>query len=73
MVGTSGSTLERLLAEVPSARTCPALTFSVMVVTASNAICTWPPITLERISPDALCGTCTILVPVMCLNSSPAM
>src|SRR5215472_16257588 len=73
MVGTSGSTVERLAAEVPSARTCPALTFGAMVVMASNAICTWPPITLLRISPDALCGTCTRLVPLIALNSSAAM
>jgi hypothetical protein len=39
---------------VPSARTCPALTFEAMVVIASNIICTWPPITLLRASPEAL-------------------
>ena len=58
---------------VPSARTCPAFTFGVMVVMASNIICTWPPMTLLRASPEALCGTCTMLVPLMALNSSPAM
>ena len=47
--------------------------FGAMVVMASNAICTWPPITLLRISPEALCGTCTRLVPLIALNSSAAM
>src|SRR5207247_11328873 len=73
MVGISGSTVERLAAEVPSARTCPAFTFGAMVVMASNIICTCPPMTLLRISPDALCGTCTRSVPLMALNSSAAM
>jgi hypothetical protein len=54
MLGTSGSTVERRSAEVPSARTCPAFTFEAMVVIASNIICTWPPITLLRASPEAL-------------------
>jgi hypothetical protein len=58
---------------VPSAFTCPACTFGAMVVIASNIICTWPPITLLRMSPEALCGTCTMSVPLIALNSSPAM
>ena len=73
MVGTSGITDVRLLPEVPRARTWPAFTLVAMVVTASKAICTWPPITAFRISPDALNGTCTISVPLMYLNNSPAI
>src|SRR6202035_382918 len=73
MVGTSGSTLERVVAEVPSARTWPAWAFGAMVVMASNIISMWPPITALRLSPEALWGTCTMLVPVIALNSSAAM
>ena len=73
MVGTSGITDERFLPLVPSATTLPSRTFGASTVMASNIICTWPPSTLVRMSPEVLCGTCTMLVPVMALNSSAAM
>ena len=73
MVGTSGISLERVLPVVPSARTWPPCTVGAVVVMASIIICTWPPITALRASPLALCGTCTMSVPLMALNSSPAM
>ena len=44
-----------------------------MTVMASNIICTLPDSTLLRMSPEALCGTCTMSVWLMALNSSPAM
>ena len=44
-----------------------------MVVIASIIICTCPPSTLLRASPDVLCGTCTMSVWLIALNSSPAM
>ena len=52
---------------------CPSRTFGASTVIASNIICTWPPSTLVRMSPEVLCGTCTMSVPVMALNSSAAM
>src|ERR1700719_3992597 len=73
MVGTSGSTFERVVAVVPSARTWPAWAFDAMVVMASNIISMWPPITALRLSPAALWGTWTMSVPVIFLNSSAAM
>ena len=50
-VGTSGSTSERVLPVVASARTWPALTLGAIVVTASIIICTCPPMTPLRASP----------------------
>src|ERR1700722_12575922 len=50
-VGTSGSTPERVLPVVASARTWPAPTLGAIVVTASIIICTCPPMTPERASP----------------------
>ena len=47
-VGTSGNTSERWRPVVAMARTLPALTCSVMVVTASNIKSTWPPSTSVR-------------------------
>src|SRR5215470_10998542 len=73
MVGTSGSTLDRVVAVVPSARTWPAWTLDAMVVMASNIISICPPMTALRLSPAALCGTWTMSVPVIFLNSSAAM
>ena len=57
MVGTFGMTSERFLPEVPSAITWPDSTLWRSTVMASNIICTWPPSTLERMSPEVLCGT----------------
>ena len=73
MVGRSGVTVERFAPVVPSARTWPSLCIGAIVVMASIIICTWPPTTLVRASPLPRWGTCTILVPLMALNSSPAM
>ncbi len=50
-----------------------AALFVVLAVMASNIICTLPDSTLLRMSPEALCGTCTMSVLLKALNSSPAM
>src|SRR5450756_2738109 len=59
-VGRSGVSGLRSLPVVASARTLLALANSDITVMASNIICTLPDSTLLRISPEALCGTCTV-------------
>ncbi len=51
MVGTSGSTLDRALPVVASARTFLVWIRSVIVLTASNIMSTWPPSTSVRAPP----------------------
>jgi len=72
-VGTSGSTLERTLPEVPRARSLPAWTLGAIVVIASNIICTWPPRMSVRAPELPLYGTWTMSTPASALKSSPAI
>ncbi len=65
--------LDRFLPVTPSALTWPPCTVGAMVEMASIIICVCPPMTLVRASPLARCGTCTMSVPLMALNNSPAM
>ena len=58
---------------VASARTLPPFACSFIVVTASNIISTWPPMTPVRAAELSLYGTWTMSTPAIALKSSPAM
>ena len=73
IVGTSGNVDDRVLPEVPSARTRPALIIGAMVGTESNIIWICPLRMSLRAPVEPLYGTCTISMPVRFLRSSPAM
>src|SRR6187551_2965788 len=73
MVGTSGSSAERVALATASGRNLPALICDIADDVVSNIICTSP----ERMSTCAwllpLYGTCVVLMPAARSNASPAM
>src|SRR5215471_14844245 len=71
MVGTSGSTDERLAPPVPSARSLPDLMCGVVCTSEENITLVWPPITSIIAGPPPLNGTCSRSTPASSLNSSP--
>ena len=70
--GTSGRTSTRLAVVTASARKRPDLTWPSPCVITSNMTCTWPAIRSVMACGGLRYGTCTILVPVSDMNSSPA-
>src|SRR5947209_13988316 len=69
----SGSTGERVAVVTASARSLPALTYSIDEDKLANMTCTCPPIRSTSAGPAPRYGTCTRLTPVIILNSSPKM
>ena len=54
-------------------RSLPDLTCSAQVGMLSNITCTWPEIISVSAGAPPRYGTCTMLIPVSILNSSPDM
>src|SRR5262245_64678570 len=68
-----GNASERVAVVTAKARSLPALMDSIDEDTETNIACTWPPRRAVTISPPLRYGTCCILIPVILLNSSPAI
>src|SRR4051794_39428472 len=71
MVGTSGSTAARVLAETASGRSLPSLTSGIAGGSDVNVIGVWPATADWIAGPAPLNGTCTRSSPAKSLNNSP--
>src|SRR5262245_21454816 len=67
----SGSASERVAAVTASARSLPALIYSIDTTMLGNMTCTWPASRSASAGAWPRYGTCTKLTPVIILNSSP--
>ncbi|MNK64013.1 hypothetical protein D3C87_832440 [compost metagenome] len=72
-VGTSGNAPARCGSAMASTRTLPDLMIGRPEARSSIIVGTWPPITSVMAGAAPLYGTCVIVRPAFCLNSSIAM
>ena len=70
MLGSSGIAEERFAVLTASARSLPAFTCGMYGGMLSMVTAIWPPITSASTPALPLYGMCTMLAPVMLLNSS---
>ena len=71
-VGMSGSAGERIAVVTASARSLPALMYSIDEGMVAKKTCTCPPSRSVSAGPPPRYGTCTMSAPAIILNSSPA-
>src|SRR5438876_662180 len=71
-VGTSGNNFKRVAVVTANGRSLPALMCSIDALTLSIITCTYPAIRSVSAGDAPRYGTCTMLVLVIILNSSPA-
>ena len=68
----SGSASERVAVVTASARSLPALMYSIEEDMGANMTCTCPPSRSVSAGAAPRYGTCTMSTPAIILNSSPA-